>query len=191
MHIQMGKKKHTEEEQEKKDAAHNAGTTEQEGQDQGSPSNGQEGAVTGSQQEYQELKDKYLRLVAEFDNYRKRTLKEKVDMMSTASKDVIAALLPVLDDFDRAKKSAETEGSGEVFTEGVQLVYHKLYRILEGQGLKPMESNGVAFDPDQHEAITEIPAPSPDMKGQVVDTVEKGYFLKDKIIRYAKVVVGK
>lgn len=191
MYTLMGKKKHTEEEQEKKGTADNIETPEQEGQEQGSSSNGQEGAGNGSQQEYQELKDKYLRLVAEFDNYRKRTLKEKVDMMSTASKDVVAALLPVLDDFDRAKKSAETEGSGEVFTEGVQLVYHKLYRILEGQGLKPMDSNGVAFDPDQHEAITEIPAPTPEMKGQVVDTVEKGYFLKDKIIRYAKVVVGK
>lgn len=187
----MGKKKQTEEQEEKKGATDHTETPQQEGQDEGSQSNGQEGTGIGTQQEYQELKDKYLRLVAEFDNYRKRTLKEKVDMMSTASKDVISALLPVLDDFDRAKKSAETEGSGEVFTEGVQLVYHKLYRILEGQGLKPMDSNGVAFDPDQHEAITEIPAPTPEMKGKVVDTVEKGYFLKDKIIRYAKVVVGK
>jgi len=141
--------------------------------------------------EYQELKDKYLRLVAEFDNYRKRTLKEKVDLLGTASRDVITALLPVLDDFDRAKKSADAEGSKEVFSEGVQLVYHKLYKILEGQGLKPMESDGVSFDPDQHEAITEIPAPTSEMKGKVVDTIEKGYLLKDRIIRYAKVVVGK
>lgn len=147
--------------------------------------------ANGVEREYQDLKDKYIRLVAEFDNYRKRTLKEKVDLMSTASKDVIKALLPVLDDFDRAKKSSETEGSSEVFSEGVQLVYHKLYKILEGQGLKAMDSNGLPFDPDQHEAITEIPAPTPEMKGKVVDTIEKGYFLKDTIIRYAKVVVGK
>lgn len=150
-----------------------------------------EGEKAEVDRESQELKEKYLRLVAEFDNFRKRTLKEKVDLMSTASRDVITALLPVLDDFDRAKKSAEDPNSKEVFSEGVELVYHKLYKVLEGKGLKAMDSNGMPFDPEEHEAITEIPAPSEDMKGKVVDTVEKGYFLKDVIIRYAKVVVGK
>ncbi|MEL7122341.1 MAG: nucleotide exchange factor GrpE [Bacteroidota bacterium] len=138
-----------------------------------------------------ELKDKYLRLAAEFDNYKKRTLKERIELMKTAAQDTVSALLPVLDDFDRAKKNADNENTEESFSEGVSLVYNKLYGALKQQGLEPMESNGEVFDPEFHEAITEIPAGSEDMKGKVVDTIEKGYLLKDKIIRYAKVVVGK
>lgn len=138
-----------------------------------------------------ELQDKYLRLFAEFDNYKKRTMKEKIDLMGTAARDTIAALLPVLDDFDRAKANAENDESAEPFSEGVSLVYQKLYNILKQRGLEPMESTGEAFDPEIHEAITEIPAPSDDMKGKVVDTIEKGYQLKETIIRHAKVVVGK
>lgn len=142
-------------------------------------------------EEHQDLKDKYLRLFAEFDNYKKRTLKEKVELMKTAAQDTMTALLPVLDDFDRAKANAENDDSKEVFSEGVKLVYEKLYSILISKGLKPMESTGKEFDPDLHFAFTEIPAPSDDLKGKVVDTIEKGYFLKDKIIRHAKVVIGK
>ena len=142
-------------------------------------------------QELGELKDKYLRLQAEFDNFRKRTMKEKLEFMVTAAQDTISVLLPVLDDFDRAKKNAEDENSTEPFSEGVMLVYDKLYKKLEQKGLKTMESTGEDFDPELHEAITEIPAPNEEMKGKVMDTVEKGYFLKDKIIRHAKVVVGK
>lgn len=142
-------------------------------------------------QEQQELKDKYLRLFAEFDNYKKRTLKEKVELMKTAAQDTMTALLPVLDDFDRAKANAENEDSSEMFSEGVRLVYEKLYAALMQKGLKPMESTGKEFNPDLHFAFTEIPAPSEDLKGKVVDTIEKGYFLKDKIIRHAKVVIGK
>jgi len=138
-----------------------------------------------------ELQDKYLRLFAEFDNYKKRTMKEKVDLMATAAKSTMSALLPVLDDFDRAKQNAESDSSTEPFSEGVSLVYQKLYNILSQKGLKPMESTGETFDPELHEAITDIPAPSDDMKGKVIDTVEKGYMLKDTIIRHAKVVVGK
>lgn len=141
-------------------------------------------------QELSELKDKYLRLQAEFDNFRKRTVKEKLEFMTTASRDTMMALLPVLDDFDRAKQTAEDESSTEQFSEGVNLVYQKLYKNLEQKGLRPMESTGEDFDPELHEAITEIPAPTEEMKGKVMDTVEKGYFLKDKIIRHAKVVVG-
>lgn len=141
--------------------------------------------------EQQELKDKYLRLFAEFDNYKKRTLKEKVELMKTAAQDTMTALLPVLDDFDRAKANAEDENSAEPFSEGVRLVYEKLYTALMQKGLRPMESTGKDFDPDLHFAFTEIPAPSDDLKGKVVDTIEKGYFLKDKIIRHAKVVIGK
>ena len=141
--------------------------------------------------ELEELKDKYLRLFAEFDNYKKRTVREKLDLMRTASQDIIEHLLPVLDDFDRAKRSADDEHSPEVFTEGVSLVYEKLYSLLSGKGLTPMKSDGEAFDPEWHEAITEIPAPTDELKGKVVDTIQKGYLLNEKIIRHAKVVVGK
>ncbi|MFT5167174.1 MAG: molecular chaperone GrpE, partial [Saprospiraceae bacterium] len=138
-----------------------------------------------------ELKDKYLRLLAEFDNYKKRSVKEKVEFMKSAAQDTMAVLLPVLDDFDRAKKNAEDENSTEPFSEGVALVYNKLHNSLKQKGLEPMVSNGEVFDPELHEAITEIPAPTEDLKGKIIDTVETGYFLKDKIIRHAKVVVGK
>ena len=139
--------------------------------------------------ELDESKDKYLRLFAEFDNFKKRSVKERFELMKTAAQETISALLPVLDDFDRAKKSAES--GAETFSEGVQLVYQKLYSTLEHKGLKSMESTGADFDPEWHEAITDIPAPSEEMKGKIIDTVEKGYVLSDKIIRYAKVVVAK
>ena len=138
-----------------------------------------------------ELKDKYLRLAAEFENYKRRTVKEKLNMMGTANKDTLSALLPVMDDFDRAKKNAEDESSTEPFSEGVMMVYNKLFNTLQQKGIKAMDSNGEEFDPELHEAITEIPAPSEDMKGKVIDTVEKGYYLKGAILRHAKVVVGK
>lgn len=137
-----------------------------------------------------ELKDKHIRLLAEFDNYKKRTMRERLDLMASASKDVMLALLPVLDDFDRARKAAEANPEVEPFSEGVSLVYNRLYSTLQAKGLKAMESTGQPFDAEWHEAITEIPAPTPDLKGKVVDTIEKGYLLNDSIIRYAKVVVG-
>ncbi|HRO09819.1 MAG TPA: nucleotide exchange factor GrpE [Saprospiraceae bacterium] len=140
-------------------------------------------------EELGESKDKYLRLFAEFDNFKKRNAKERLDLIKTAAQETIQAILPVLDDFDRAKKSAEA--GTEVFSEGVQLVYHKLHTILENLGLKGMDTDGVEFNMDLHEAITDIPAPTEDMKGKVIDTITKGYYLNDKIIRYAKVVVGK
>jgi len=138
-----------------------------------------------------ELKDKYLRLAAEFENYKRRTVKERLNMIGTANKDTLSALLPVMDDFDRAKKNAEDESSTEPFSEGVMMVYNKLANTLQQKGIKAMESNGEDFDPELHEAITEIPAPTEEMKGKVIDTVEKGYYLKKAILRYAKVVVGK
>ncbi|MBK6362398.1 MAG: nucleotide exchange factor GrpE [Saprospiraceae bacterium] len=141
--------------------------------------------------ELEESKDKYLRLFAEFDNYKKRTVKERFELMKTAAQETIVSLLPVLDDFDRAKKSADDPNSPEVFSEGVSLVYHKLYTTLQHKGLVEMESTNQDFDAERHEAITDIPAPSEDLKGKVIDTIEKGYLLHDKIIRYAKVVVGK
>jgi len=138
-----------------------------------------------------EQKDKHLRLLAEFENFKKRTIREKLDIMNSAAQDTMTALLPVLDDFDRAKKVAEDDGSEEHFSEGVNLVYQKLYGVLTQKGLKPMETNNNDFDPELHEAITDIPAPTPELKGKVIDTIDKGYFLNDKIIRHAKVVVGK
>jgi molecular chaperone GrpE len=137
--------------------------------------------------ERNELKDKYLRLFAEFDNYKRRTAKERVDILKTASASVLREMLPILDDFDRAKTAAGKEG----LPEGVQLIQDKLLSTLAKKGLKPMESNGQPFDAESHEAIAEIPAPTEEMKGRIIDTVEKGYTLNDKIIRYAKVVVGK
>jgi molecular chaperone GrpE len=141
--------------------------------------------------ELSESKDKYLRLFAEFDNFKKRTMKERLELIKTASQETITSLLPVLDDFERAKKASEAENSSEVFPEGVNLVFHKLLQTLESKGLKAMTSTGENFDSENHEAITEIPAPTQDLVGKVIDTVEKGYYLNDKIIRYAKVVVGK
>jgi molecular chaperone GrpE len=141
--------------------------------------------------EHKELKDKYLRLFAEFDNYKKRTIKEKMELMKTAAENTMHSLLPILDDFERAKKSAEDENSEEQWSEGVSLVYNRLFTVLSNDGLSQMDSDGEVFDPEMHDAITEIPAPTEELKGKVVDTIEKGYFLKDKIIRHAKVVVGK
>lgn len=165
--------------------------TDQGNEETASDPEGSADPLTEKQQEIGELKDKYIRLMAEFENYKRRTIKEKMDLMDTAAKSTISALLPVIDDFDRAKANAESEESTEPFSEGVMLVYNKLHTTLKQKGLLPMESNGVDFDPEFHEAITEIPAPTPELKGKVIDTVETGYTLKDKIIRYAKVVVGK
>ena len=138
-----------------------------------------------------ESKDKFLRLFAEFDNFKKRTAKERIELRATAALDTIQSLLPVLDDFDRAKKVADDSNTDESFSDGVNLVYQKLQSIMTARGVKAMESTGENFDTELHEAITEIPAPSEDLKGKVIDTVENGYYLNDKIIRYAKVVVGK
>ncbi len=136
--------------------------------------------------EMEELRDKYVRLYADFDNYKKRTAKQNLEIIQTASKDVVKDVLPVLDDFERALKASDVSSK-----EGVQLIYNKLVSTLTSKGLKAMETIGQEFDADKHEAITEIPAPTPDLAGKVVDEVEKGYYLNDKIIRFAKVVVGK
>lgn len=147
--------------------------------------------LTKITQEKNEVKDKYLRLYAEFDNFKRRTAKERVELMKTAGQGVIRDILPVLDDFERAMKALDIDKDNpQKEDEGMRLIYHKLLRTLGNQGLKQMEVNGEVFDADLHEAITEIPA-GDDMKGKIVDVVEQGYSLNDKIIRYAKVVVGK
>lgn len=136
------------------------------------------------------LNDKYLRLFAEFDNYKRRTQKERIELLQTASKDVVVSLLPVLDDFERALKATENTTEVEAIREGVILIQTKLNSILSNKGLKPIESLHTIFDTDIHEAITNIPAPTEKLKGKVVDELEKGYTLNDKVIRFAKVVVG-
>ena len=139
-----------------------------------------------------ELNDKYLRLYSEFDNYRKRTLKERIELGRNASEEIITSLLPVLDDMERAiKASAEVNNKEQhALHEGLLLIYNKFKNILEQKGLEAINSTGEAFDVDFHDALTNIPAPSEDMKGKVVDEIEKGYRLNGKVIRYAKVVVG-
>lgn len=136
------------------------------------------------------LNDKYLRLFAEFDNFKRRTQKERVELLQTAGKEVILSMLPVLDDFDRANKATENATEVGAIREGIQLVHTKLKSILNQKGLKEMESIHTAFDTDLHEAITKVPAPTEDLKGKVIDELEKGYTLNDKVIRFAKVVVG-
>jgi molecular chaperone GrpE len=138
----------------------------------------------------QEQKDKFLRLYAEFDNYKKRTAKERLEMMKTAGQDIIEELLPVLDDFERASKALEQSDDFQAAKIGFDLIHEKIFKKLEFKGLEPMDSLGKDFDPDLHEAITEIPV-GEEQKGKVVDVIEKGYTLNQKIIRYAKVVVGK
>ncbi len=138
-----------------------------------------------------EQKDKFLRLFAEFDNYKKRTAKERIELIKTAGQDVVSDMLSVIDDFDRALKATSESNDAEAAKKGFELIREKLISVLGNKGLKAMESRGTEFDADFHEAITEIPAPSEDLKGKVVDVIEKGYTLNDKIIRYAKVVVGK
>lgn len=141
--------------------------------------------------ELKELQEKYLRLFAEFDNYKKRSLKEKVDMSKRAGQEVITALLPVLDDFDRASKIADDPDSYEYYREGMELVYNKLYQVLQQQGLKAMDITNNEFDPELHNAIANLEVEDESLKGKILDYIEKGYLLNDKIIRHAKVVVGK
>lgn len=137
-----------------------------------------------------EWQNKYLRLYAEFDNFKRRTSKERLELLQIAGKDVITDLLTVLDDFERAQKSIETATDVEAVKEGVTLVQHKLKGVLSQKGLKEMESKGKEFDADLHEGITTIPAPSADLKGKIIDELEKGYLLNDKVIRFAKVIIG-
>ncbi len=136
-------------------------------------------------------KDKYLRLMAEFENFKRRTAKERVDLIQTAGKDVIVSLLDVMDDCDRAEKQLNGSDDIAVQKEGIQLVFNKIRMVLHGKGLKAMESIDQTFDVELHEAITEVPVPEAAKKGKVIDEVTKGYYLNDKIIRFAKVVVGK
>ncbi|MGQ0738698.1 MAG: nucleotide exchange factor GrpE [Bacteroidota bacterium] len=141
--------------------------------------------------ELEEIKDKHLRKIAEFDNFKRRSAKERMELIQTAGKEVIADLLDVLDDCDRAQQQLEDSDDSAAIKEGVMLVFTKLRNTLQARGVKVMETIHRDFNPDLHDAITEIPAPAEEMKGKVLDEVVKGYYLNDKIIRHAKVVVGK
>jgi len=156
-----------------------------------SPTEALKEQVSILEDERDELKDKFVRKVAEFDNFKRRTSKERIELIGTANRETVTALLPIVDDFERAIKAANDDTSTEPISEGVMMVYNKLINILMQKGLKAMESTGEVFNPDLHEALTEIPAPSEEMKGKIIDTIEKGYYLNEKIIRYPRVVVGK
>jgi molecular chaperone GrpE len=137
-----------------------------------------------------EMTDKYLRLSAEFDNYRKRTLREKMELTRTASESVMRNILPVIDDFERAMKSIELGMNFEATKEGISLIYNKFKDFARQNGIKEIDAVGDVFNTDLHEAITKVPAPSEDLKGKIIEVIQKGYYLNDKVIRFAKVVVG-
>ena len=149
-----------------------------------------EDAIEKIQAELEEQKDKYLRLFAEFDNFKRRSAKERIELIQTAGKDVIISMLEVMDDCDRAEKQLAESNDITTQREGIQLVFNKLRSTLQARGLTAMESINTEFDVEKHEAITEIEVPEK-MKGKVVDEIEKGYYLNNKLIRFAKVVVGK
>jgi len=140
--------------------------------------------------EMQELRDKYLRLAAEFENYKRRTSKERADLFKTANQELMVALLPVLDDFERARLHTAQSTDAADLRNALDITYHKLSKTLRQKGLTAMEAKGGAFDAELHEAITQVPAPSEELRGKIVDDIEKGYFLGDKVIRHAKVVLG-
>jgi molecular chaperone GrpE len=140
--------------------------------------------------ELAELKDKYLRLYADFENLRRRTAKEKMELVSTANESLLLALLPVVDDFGRAMNALESNGDLNALKEGITLIFSKMTRTLEAKGLKPMVAKGEVFNADLHESVTQFPAPTEEMKGRVIDEIERGYSLNDKVIRFAKVIVG-
>jgi molecular chaperone GrpE len=140
--------------------------------------------------ELNDLKDKYLRLAAEFENYKRRTTKERADLFKTANQELMVALLPVIDDFDRARQHTQGTADPAALQNALDITYNKLTKTLQQKGLAPMNAKGGDFDAELHEAITQIPAPSDDLRGKIVEEIEKGYYLGDKVIRHAKVVLG-
>jgi molecular chaperone GrpE len=162
--------------EEKKDKAHKKSKVEEQ--------------LEKTEKELAELKDKHLRLQAEFDNYRKRTLKERMELLKTASESVLTNILPVIDDFERALQTLEQVEKDDHIKDGVKLIYNKFQEFLKQNGIKEIDTREKEFDTDLHEAVTTIPAPSEELKGKIVDVVQKGYYLNDKVIRFSKVVIG-
>ncbi len=140
--------------------------------------------------EIEKEKKEYLFLMADFDNFRKRTMREKAELLKNAGERVLSGLLPIVDDFERGLAAAKEAKDAEAVRQGMELIYQKFIKYLESQGVKPMESTGADFDPELHETIATIPAPTPELKGKVLDTTQKGYMLNDKVLRHAKVAVG-
>ncbi len=149
-----------------------------------------ENQLVDLQAQVEKEKKEYLFLAAEFDNYRKRTLKEKAEIIKNGGENVLKGILPIVDDFERGLKAAESDSDAKSVLEGMTLIYNKLVKYLESMGVKEMHSTGEVFNSDIHEAIAQVPAPSEDMKGKVLDTVQKGYMLNDKVLRHAKVAVA-
>lgn len=171
------------------DADHNSDNSEKSGE-YGEENSNEKSPLEEAQQQIEELKDKYLRSVAEFDNYRKRTLKEKAELILNGSEKAIAAVLPILDDMERAIANGEKTEDLNVLREGMSLIYTKFQKVLESIGVKEIETADADFDTDVHEAIAMVPGMGDDKKGKVLDCVQKGYKLNDKVIRHAKVAVG-
>lgn len=177
--------------QENEELQDNTTDTEVNEQEQQEEVKAAENTDTAVAAELAEMKDKYLRLMAEFENFRRRTAKERIDLSKTATQDMMTELLPVLDDMERASHSFETTKDTDAMLQGLELVFHKLKHVTQQKGLQAMQIQaGHDFDTEMHEAITQIPAPSDDLKGKIVDVVEKGYTLNDKVIRFAKVIIG-
>lgn len=165
--------------------------SDQQGGDPGEGKDAEADPLEEARQEIGELKDKYLRLYAEFENFRRRTSKEKIELISTANAGLLKALLPILDDFERARAAFDGHGPEvEPLKEGIELIYSKFLRTLESEGLRPMEAQGETFNADFHESVVQFPAADEKQKGKIIEVLEKGYYLNDKVIRYAKVVVG-
>jgi molecular chaperone GrpE len=175
------------------DAGHVAGEmADTSGAEASDPNMTATGAPEASRAETElaDLKDKYLRLAAEFENYKRRTTKERADLFKTANQELMVALIPVLDDFDRARLHTQGTADPAALQNALDITYGKLNKTLQQKGLTPMDAKGGDFDAELHEAITQIPAPSDDLRGKIVDEIEKGYYLGDKVIRHAKVVLG-
>ncbi|WP_299702897.1 nucleotide exchange factor GrpE [uncultured Pontibacter sp.] len=168
-----------------------ANSEENNGQEQAEETAEDTGSETKAEAELAEMKDKYIRLMAEFENFRRRTAKERMDLLKTANEDLMSELLPVLDDMERARQSMEATKDVDAMLQGLELVFHKLKHVTQLKGLKPITIKaGDDFDSDLHEAVTQIPAPSEELKGKIVDVIEKGYTLNEKVIRFAKVIIG-
>lgn len=176
-------------EKDKKDIKDKA-TKEQEVKAEANDSKEQSKKEKSYKEKYEEVNDKYLRLAAEYDNYRKRTLKERMDLTKTAGEDILVNILPVMDDFERALGSIDQAKDIGAVKEGIQLIYTKFKEFLKQRGIKEIDASEKEFDTDLHEAVTKIPAPDEKLKGKVVDVIEKGYYLHEKVIRFSKVVIG-
>lgn len=159
------------------------------------PDNAAEGTADSKatdewKEKYEELNNSHLRLMAEFDNYRKRTVREKADLIKNASERIITDFLPIIDNFERALTSMETAEDVAAVRQGVELIYNQVMSMMKNNGVTPIETDGLPFDTEYHEAITTIPAPTPDMKDKIIDCTTRGYMMNEKVIRHAKVVVG-